>query len=74
VPGQPLEWASSPTNIDDRLAEAAKILAAVGQCVRAGDRIITGSIIQLPVGIRRRVSADFGDHATLAVDVLADQR
>jgi 2-keto-4-pentenoate hydratase len=74
VNGELRDRDSCPNNIPDRLADAAKILAAVDQCLRAGDRIITGSIVQLPIGIGDRVSADFGDHATLAVEIHADER
>ena len=61
------ERAPWPMDIPDRLAAAARVAAAVGQCLRAGDQIITGSIIQLPLAIGSLVRAEFGQFARLEI-------
>jgi 2-keto-4-pentenoate hydratase len=70
VNGTPLERAAWPDEIAGRIAAAAGILAAVGQRLRAGDRIMAGSIVQVPVAVGARVRVDFGDCATLTVDLV----
>jgi 2-keto-4-pentenoate hydratase len=42
------------------VAQAARLLAAVGERLQAGDRIITGSIVQVPVRPGDAVVADLG--------------
>jgi 2-keto-4-pentenoate hydratase len=71
VNGRLCELGPWPTDIPQRLAAAAEILAALGQRLRAGDRIITGSIVQVPIDVGDCVQADFGDYATIAVHVVA---
>jgi 2-keto-4-pentenoate hydratase len=69
VNGEVRELGQWPSDIPSRLTEAARILASVGQRLRAGDRIITGSIVQVSVQIGDRVEVDFGRHATLGAEV-----
>jgi 2-keto-4-pentenoate hydratase len=70
VNGTPRERAAWPDDIPARIAAAAAILGAVGERLRAGDRIIAGSIIQAPVAVGARVRVDFGDCATLTIDLV----
>jgi len=51
-----------PTDVLERLLGAARILASVGERLRAGDRVITGSIVQVPV--------HDGDDVVAAIDGL----
>lgn len=46
---------------DDRVARLREVLAAVGERLEPGDRIITGSVVQVPVGPGDDVVADFGE-------------
>jgi 2-keto-4-pentenoate hydratase len=47
-------------DVHERLAAAADVLAAAGEAMRAGDWVITGSIVQAPVVPGSRVRADLG--------------
>jgi 2-keto-4-pentenoate hydratase len=44
----------------DRISTAARLLDAVGERLQAGDRIITGSIVQVPIEVGDVVLADLG--------------
>jgi hypothetical protein len=46
--------------VEERLADAAEVLASVGERLLEGDRVITGSVVQAPVERGRTVTADFG--------------
>ena len=54
--------ASAPVSIDfaARLCAAARVLDTAGQRLRAGDRVITGSVVQVQVRPGDDVMADFG--------------
>lgn len=65
------ERAPWPVDIPERIAAATKVLAAVSECLRAGDRIITGSIIQVPVTIGDLARVEFGQLATLEIRPIA---
>jgi 2-keto-4-pentenoate hydratase len=58
-----------PADLRERIASAAELLDAVGEKFRAGDKVITGSIVQVPVGSRARVDASFGGQARIGVSV-----
>lgn len=58
-----------PHDLSVRLAQAARLLAAVGESMRAGDQIITGSIVQVPIGVGDVVVASFGDLAAVRLTV-----
>lgn len=47
-------------NIADRVGAAARLLGAMGERLQAGDRIITGSVVQVPVKVGDQVIADMG--------------
>ena len=63
------ESAPWPADIPDRIASAAAILAALDERLRAGDRIITGSIIQVPTTVGDLIQADFGHHAGIHISL-----
>ena len=54
--------ASARVSIDfaARLCAAARVLGSVGQRLRAGDCVITGSVVQVQVSPGDDVTADFG--------------
>jgi hypothetical protein len=43
-----------------RLSEAARVLNAVGERLRAGDRVITSLVVQAPLVPGDQVAADMG--------------
>ena len=47
-------------DLGERLLAAARLLKAVGERLAAGDRIITGSVVQVPVGVGDEIVADLG--------------
>jgi 2-keto-4-pentenoate hydratase len=69
VNGQLRAVGAWPRDLADRITRAAHLLAAVDERLRAGDRIITGSIVQVPVKASDRVVAHFGDVAALRLDI-----
>ena len=50
----------APTTLADRIERAAVILHAVGEWLEPGDRVITGSVVQVAVRRGDDVVADFG--------------
>jgi 2-keto-4-pentenoate hydratase len=69
VNGDPRASARWPDDLPDRIAAAARVLASVGERLRAGDRVITGSIVQVAVGPGDEVVADFGGLARLRLRI-----
>jgi 2-keto-4-pentenoate hydratase len=61
-----------PTDLLERLVQAAGLLAAVGERIAPGDRIIMGSIVQTPIAIGDEVTARFGDAASLRLVVTSE--
>ncbi len=57
---RPAESAPVADGVAGRVAAAARVLAAMGERLRPGDRIITGSVVQVPVRPGDRVAADLG--------------
>ncbi len=47
-------------DLEERLCAAARVLAAVGERLTAGDKIITGSVVQTAIRPGDTVVADFG--------------
>jgi hypothetical protein len=60
VNGEERASALAPRDLEGKLAEARRILAAVGERMEPGDRVITGSVAQVPVEAGDHVVADFG--------------
>jgi 2-keto-4-pentenoate hydratase len=58
-----------PNDIAVRLAGAAEVLEALGLGLRAGDRIITGSIVQVPVAAGDSIAAVIGDDVAVTLDI-----
>jgi 2-keto-4-pentenoate hydratase len=52
-----------------RLHAAAEVLGAIGERLRAGDHVITGAVVQVPVEPGARVVADLGSLGTVALDI-----
>ncbi len=72
VNGERRDRAPWPADIPERIMTAVAILTALDQRMRAGERIITGSIVQVLIAIGDRLRADFGDHASIAMNVVAE--
>ena len=64
VNGQEEASAAVAANVYEKLTPAAQLLDAVGERFRAGDRVITGSIVQVPV--------DRGDEVVGAISGIGD--
>jgi 2-keto-4-pentenoate hydratase len=47
-------------DLDDRVAAVGRVLAAVGESLRPGDRVITGLIVNTPVASGDHVMAELG--------------
>jgi 2-keto-4-pentenoate hydratase len=60
VNGEVRASAPAPTDLADRVLVVAHLLDAMGERLRAGDRIITGSVVQIPVAPGDAVIADLG--------------
>lgn len=69
VNGEVRDVGRSAPDLADKLRAAAKILAAVEERLEPGDRIITGSIVQVPVSPGDEVTADLGPlgHVRLSI-------
>jgi 2-keto-4-pentenoate hydratase len=59
-------------DVQERIAAASRILATVGERLREGDRLITGSIVQEPVAAGEVLGADLGPLGSVHVR-LADR-
>jgi hypothetical protein len=60
--------ASGPVaRVEERIAEAARVLAAVRERLEEGDRVITGSVVQVAVDRNQEVTADFGPLGSVSV-------
>jgi 2-keto-4-pentenoate hydratase len=53
----------------EKAQAVAALLDAVGEELRAGDRVITGSVVQVPVAPGAHVVADFGALGRVALDI-----
>jgi hypothetical protein len=65
--------ASAPVagDVAARVAAAARVLAAVGERLQPGDRLITGSVVQIPVRPGDRVTADLGPLGRVGLTITA---
>lgn len=52
------------------LRRAAELLAAAGERLEPGDRVITGAIVQVPVAAGNDVEVDLGDLGRLSVSII----
>jgi 2-keto-4-pentenoate hydratase len=60
VNGELRASAEAPCDFSDRVQAAARIVAAVGERLQAGDRIITGSVVQVGLEPGDEVIAELG--------------
>jgi hypothetical protein len=60
--------ASAPAQpIAARLEEAEQVLATVDERLLDGDRVITGSVVQIPVECGQEITADFGELGSVSL-------
>ncbi|HSK35940.1 MAG TPA: hypothetical protein VLA80_04320, partial [Actinomycetota bacterium] len=57
-------------DVTDRLGAAARVLAAAGERLQPGDRVITGSVVQVPVRPGDRAAADLGPLGRAELSIL----
>jgi 2-keto-4-pentenoate hydratase len=67
--GEERDSSAAETNLGPRLSEAARVLEAVGEGLRAGDRIITSLVVQVPVALGDHVVADMGRLGRVALSI-----
>jgi 2-keto-4-pentenoate hydratase len=58
-----------PQDIRERLTAAAEVLDAIGIGLRAGDRIITGSIVQVPIAAHDRIAAVIDGETAVTLEI-----
>jgi len=58
-----------PDDLSARIAQAAELLGAIGEHFQGGERIITGSIVQVPVAIGDEVDAEFDGYESIRLKV-----
>jgi 2-keto-4-pentenoate hydratase len=70
VNGDVRDAGRSASDLADKVARAARVLAAVGERLEPGDLVITGSVVQVPVGPGDEVEADLGELGRVRLQVL----
>jgi 2-keto-4-pentenoate hydratase len=60
VNGDVVAVARAPADYAERVHALATLLEAMGEALRAGDRVITGSVVQAPIRAGDEVVADLG--------------
>jgi 2-keto-4-pentenoate hydratase len=74
VNGEPRETATATGEVAERLLAAASVLSRVGERIAAGDRIITGSILQVPVRATDDVVAEVAGLGTVQLSIAGRSR
>jgi 2-keto-4-pentenoate hydratase len=74
VNGEPRETAPATGDVAGRLLAAAGVLSRVGERIAAGDRIITGSILQIPVRPDDDVVAEVAGLGTVQLSIAGRSR
>ena len=74
VNGTPCETAPATGDVAGRLLAAAGVLSGVGERIDAGDRIITGSIVLVPVGPNDDVVAEVAGLGTVQLSIAGRSR
>jgi 2-keto-4-pentenoate hydratase len=69
VNGEVRASAPAPADFADRVCAAARLLATVGEGLCAGDRLITGSVVQVAVQSGDHVVADLGPLGRVAAAI-----
>jgi 2-keto-4-pentenoate hydratase len=72
VGGEVRAAAPAPLDLADAVRGAARVLGAVGERLRAGDRIITGSVVQVPIAPGDDVVADLGALGRVGLTIARD--
>jgi hypothetical protein len=54
-------WHRARVDVPETVSIARRLLAAVGERLEPGDRIIAGSILQVPVGAGDEIVVDLGE-------------
>lgn len=72
VNGELREAAASTVDVIERLSAAAGVLSRVGEEIIAGDRIITGSILQVPVRLADEVVAEVTGLGSVHLSIARD--
>jgi 2-keto-4-pentenoate hydratase len=73
VDGRERAQATAAGDLKALVRRVRELLAAVGQDLSAGDRLITGSIVQVPVRPGEHVLADLGALGSAGAQVVADR-
>jgi 2-keto-4-pentenoate hydratase len=69
VNGETRRAAEAADVIDERVAEARRVLAAAGERLEPGDGVITGNVVQVEVRPGDRVEADLGPLGTVWLEI-----
>jgi len=69
VNGEERDSSVAETKLGPRLSEAARVLGSVGEGLRAGDRIVTSLVVQVPVAFGDHVVADMGQLGRVALSI-----
>jgi 2-keto-4-pentenoate hydratase len=69
VNGEVRASASAPADVADRVCAAARLLGSVGERLLAGDRLITGSVVQVAVQAGDEIVADLGPLGHVAASI-----
>jgi hypothetical protein len=69
VNGKQVALARAPEDVADRIAAVDRVLAAVGDGVRPGDRVITGLVVNGAVASGDEVVADLGALGSVALRI-----
>lgn len=72
VNGSVREAGAIGLHLGEPLADMARLLTAIGEHLRAGDRVITGSITHVPVQIGDTVVAQIDGLGTAAISIAAE--
>jgi 2-keto-4-pentenoate hydratase len=70
VNGSPRAAGRWPADLRERLARAAAVLHEAGEQLRVGDRVITGSIVQLPVAAGDQVAVTVGEDSAVTAQII----
>jgi 2-keto-4-pentenoate hydratase len=70
VNGEERDRGPWPEDLRERIAKAAEILDAAGEHFGAGDLIITGSVVQIPIVAGDHVETAVGKYAPVSVDIV----
>jgi len=70
VNGEVRDAGRSAADIEEKIRAAARILGEVGESLEPGDRVITGSVVQVPIAPGDRVEADLAELGRVSLQLL----